>query len=116
VLYDGECAVCRRTADRIARSAPEGAFEFVPCGAGGPPGRFSSLDARACREALHLVLPDGTVLAGERAAAEILSRLPPLAWLGRIARLPGARLLAGLFYRAFARHRRFVSRLLFGRP
>lgn len=67
--------------------------------------------AQACRQAVHVVTREGSVLAGEVAVLFILGELgwKELSRLG--ARAPLAWLAAGA-YRAVARHRSLLSRLL----
>ena len=113
LIYDGECSVCRKAVDWIrARSAP-GGFDFLSFHSGELERRFPLLDREACRKAAHLVLPDGTVLAGERIAPEVFARLPGYAWLARLLRFPGVRIFSRAFYRRFARRRHEIASLLF---
>lgn len=68
---------------------------------------------RACRRAVHVIQPDGTVLKGGRAALYVLGvvgwpsvlvqllSLPPLVWLVEIG------------YRIVANNRMFLSHFLF---
>lgn len=115
LIYDGACPVCLRTIEWVQRNARPGAFEFLSCHSDALAGRFPSIDKGACLAAVHLVLPDGTVLAGGRAAPEIFSRLTRFRWLARLLRFPGAGALTRFLYRRFARHRHPISRLLFPR-
>lgn len=112
-MYDGECSVCRGAVEWIrARSAP-GAFEFLSFHSAGMESRFPFLDRETCKQAAHVVLPGGTVLAGERAAREIFARIPGYGWIAGLLRLPGARFLAGVFYRWFARRRHAIAYLFY---
>lgn len=54
---------------------------------------------------MHLVLPDETVLIGERAVPEIFRRLRKYRWCAFLFRFPGAGILSGVFYRWFAKNR-----------
>lgn len=108
-MYDGECSVCRGAVDWIRdRSAP-GGFAFLSFHSAEMEKRFPLLDREACRQAAHLVLPDGTVLAGEQAAGEVFARIPGYGWIATLLRLPGARFLSGVFYRWFARRRHAIA-------
>ncbi|MGE5699538.1 MAG: thiol-disulfide oxidoreductase DCC family protein [Deltaproteobacteria bacterium] len=112
LIYDGECPVCVKAVEWIRdRSFPE-AFEFLSCHADTLVNRFPSIDKTACLQAMHLVLPDGTVRAGERAAPEILRRLRNYRWCASLFGLPGIAVLSGAFYRWFAKRRHLASRLL----
>ena len=108
--------MCRSAVDWIrARSDPE-AFEFFSCHSEDLSRRFPQVTKSACLEAMHLILPGGKVLAGEKAAPEILSRLRRWRWAAALFRLPGAQILSRAFYRWFAGKRHRVSRLLFPPP
>ena len=75
LVYDGECAICRGAADWVRRNAMPDAFEYLSCHSEELTRRFPAVAREACLQAMHLVLPDGRVLVGEKAAPEILSRL-----------------------------------------
>jgi len=105
LIYDGECPVCTRAVDWIrARSDPD-VFEFLSCHADDLTQRFPSIEKSACLQAMHLVLPNGSVLTGERAVPEILRRLPRYRRFVSLFRLPGAGILSRAFYRWFAKRR-----------
>jgi len=105
LIYDGECSLCRNAVEWIrSRERPE-AFEFLSCHSGELSKRFPSIEKTACLQAMHLVLPDGAVLVGERAAPEILRRLRRYRWCASLFGLPGAAALSRVLYRWFARHR-----------
>ncbi len=114
LIYDGDCPLCRGAADRIRDNAAPGTFEFLPCQSDELARRFPGIARAACLEAMHLVLPGGAVLVGEKALPEILARLRGRRH--RIAaalfRLPGAGILSRTFYRWLAGHRYHLSRLL----
>ncbi|MBI5419357.1 MAG: DUF393 domain-containing protein [Deltaproteobacteria bacterium] len=105
LIYDGECPVCVKAVGWVrARARPE-TFEFLSCHSESFPTRFPSIEKDACLRAMHLVLPDRTVLAGERAVPEILVRLPRYRFAARFFGLPGAGIFSRVFYRWFAGHR-----------
>ncbi|HEY5765119.1 MAG TPA: DUF393 domain-containing protein [Candidatus Deferrimicrobiaceae bacterium] len=119
LIYDGECSVCRRAVEWIrSRALPE-SLEFLSLHSEELTRRFPSLDPAECRRAAHLVLPGGSVLAGERAAPEVFDRLPGYRWAAVCLRLPGARLLSGIAYRFLAGRRHAIAWLFdpgTGRP
>jgi predicted DCC family thiol-disulfide oxidoreductase YuxK len=115
LIYDGECPVCRGAVDWIRARTDPGAFEYFSCHDEALSERFPFLDRSACLEAAHLVLPDGRVLTGEQAAAEIFARLPGYAWLARTLRFPVVRIFSRAFYRGFARRRHAISFLFSSR-
>ena len=108
LIYDSECPFCRGAIDWVRRNAPSpGAFEYLPCRSEETRGRFPSVAEADCLRAVHLVLPDGKVLAGEGAIPEILRRLPRWKRVAALFSLPGATPLSRVFYRWIAarRHR-----------
>ena len=114
LIHDAECPVCRAAADWIRRNAADSDdFEFLPCRSGETRTRFPSIGESACLQAMHLVLPDGTILAGERAVPEILRRTRRYRWAATLFRLPGAGILSRLLYGAFARRRHRIANRLF---
>ncbi len=113
LIYDAECPVCRAAADWVRRNAAvPGAFEYLPCRSAETRSRFPSITEAACLHAMHLVLPDGTILAGEKALPEILRRSPRYRRVAVLFRLPGAGIVSRFLYRAFARRRHRISRLI----
>jgi len=108
LIYDAECPVCRGAVDWVRRNGPSpGAFEYLPCRSEDTRQRFPGIGEADCLRAVHLVLPDGRVLIGERALPEILRRLPRWRRAAGLFSLPGAGPLSRLLYRWFAarRHR-----------
>jgi predicted DCC family thiol-disulfide oxidoreductase YuxK len=106
LIYDADCPVCRGSVEWVRRGASDPrAFEFLPCRSPETRVRFPSVGEADCLRAAHLVLPDGTVLAGEKAIPEILRRLPRWRLLAPLFSLPGAAFLSRVLYRLFAAHR-----------
>ncbi len=63
-------------------------------------------------QAMQLVLPDGGVLAGEKALPEILKRLKRYSPAASLFKLPGSNIIARLFYRWFADRRYHIAKIL----
>ncbi|HEX9204671.1 MAG TPA: DUF393 domain-containing protein [Candidatus Deferrimicrobiaceae bacterium] len=108
LIYDADCPVCRGAVDWVRRNAPDpGAFEYLPCLSVEARSRFPAVSESDCMRAVHLVLPDGAVLAGEKAVPEILRRLPRWRRAASLFSLPGAAFLSRVLYRWIAsrRHR-----------
>lgn len=112
LIYDGSCRVCGGAKAWIERMAVPGAFEFLACQSPERARRFPALSEAACLEAMQLVLPDGRMLAGDRAMPEILARLRRWRWLAAAFRLPGTARLAPRAYAWITRHRYAISRAL----
>lgn len=114
LVYDADCPVCRAAADWVRRNeVVPGTFESLPCRSAETRSRFPTIAEAACLQAMHLVLPDGTILPGENALPEILRRTRRYRWAAVLFRLPGAGILARFLYRAFARRRHRIAKRLF---
>jgi len=112
LIYDADCPACRAAVDWVRRNASaRDAFEYLPCRSRETRARFPGVGEAACLRAMHLILPDGTVLAGERALPEIARRTRRYRPAALLFRLPGAFAVSRLLYRAFARRRHRISRL-----
>ena len=112
LVYDADCPVCRAAADWVRRNAvAPGTFEYLPCRSAETRSRFPAIAEAACLQAMHLVLRDGTILAGEKALPEILRRTRRYRRAAVLFRIPGAGILSRILYRAFARRRHRISRL-----
>jgi predicted DCC family thiol-disulfide oxidoreductase YuxK len=112
LIFDADCPVCRAAADWVRRNAvAPGTFEFLPCRSAETRSRFPAIAEAACLQAMHLVLQDGTILAGEKALPEILRRTRRYRRAAVLFRIPGAGILSRILYRAFARRRHRISRL-----
>lgn len=91
VIYDGHCAICRTTMDRLNRQLGDRVrgvdFRIVP-----PPDIHPDLTEARCQAQLH-ALQDGRIYGGAEAMVKILQRhagwrfltyfyyLPPLGWI-----------------------------------
>ena len=114
LIYDAECPVCRGTVEWIRRNGSDAdPFEFLPCRSEEARARFPAIRENACLQAIHLVLQGGEILVAEEAFPEILLRLRRYRLAAPLLRIPGARTLSRILYRAFARRRHRISRALF---
>ena len=114
LVYDADCPVCRAAADWVRRNAavPD-TFELLPCRSEESRSRFPSIAEAACLQAMHLVLPDGTILAGEKALPEIVRRTRRYRRAAVLFRFPGAGIVSRFLYRAFADRRHRIAKRLF---
>lgn len=114
LVYDAECPVCRAAADWVLRNAaaPD-AFELLPCRSTEARSRFPAVAEADCLRAMHLVLADGTILAGEQALPEILRGTRRYRRAAALFRLPGAGIVSRFLYRAFADRRHRIAKRLF---
>ncbi len=113
LIYDGTCPICSGTVAWIKKNEREDAFEMVPCQSDSPGRRYPDIDFDECMRAMHLVLPDGRVLAGEQALPEIFTRLRRYRAVALAFKLPGAETLVRILYRWFALQRYAIARLFF---
>ena len=114
LIYDADCPVCRAAADWVRRNAaPPDAFEFLPCRSAETRSRFPAIAEGACLQAMHLALPDGSILAGEQALPGILRRTRRYHRAAVLFRLPGAGVVSRFLYRAFADRRHRIAKRLF---
>jgi predicted DCC family thiol-disulfide oxidoreductase YuxK len=106
VYYDGACPVCSREMALYMRTKGAERLAFVDAAACGEARVAPDLTRAAALDSLHLRRPDGTLVSGAAAFAELWKTLPRWAWLGRFAALPGVSAAAEWAYRGFQRARR----------
>lgn len=105
VLYDGECGLCTRAVARLRRLDSGGRLEFVPLQAQKVKTSFPALKPDSLREEIHVVQPDGRVVAGAEAYRFFCNELPALRAFAPLWHLPGFPALAQAVYRWVACHR-----------
>ncbi len=115
LIYDAACPVCSSMVKWIQDNAIAGSFELVPCQAVPASSPYLVIKGEDCLQAMHVVLPDGTILAGERALPEIATRLRKYRFAGVLFKLPGALTLSRIVYRWFAGRRYRIAAMLFHR-
>ncbi len=87
LLYNGECAVCRRIAAWVSASAHGSpALDVRPIG--DDPVAIAQLhpglDIWDAYEVVHLLMPDGSMKTGGAAVAHVLRTLPNTKWLAAL--------------------------------
>ncbi|WP_240756880.1 thiol-disulfide oxidoreductase DCC family protein [Roseicella aquatilis] len=102
VFYDGACPVCSREIAFYRGRAGAEALCWVDVSREAPAG----LDRAAALARLHARLPDGRLVSGAAAFAEIWRRVPGFRRLGRLVAWGPVAPLAEAGYRAFLRLRR----------
>jgi predicted DCC family thiol-disulfide oxidoreductase YuxK len=100
VFFDGGCPVCAREIALLRPRAED--VDFVDIAHTPPAG----LDHATALARLHLRLPDGRMVSGAAAFAELWQRVPQLRWLGRFIGWAPITPIAELAYRGFLRARR----------
>ncbi len=113
LIYDAACPVCSGTVRWIQDNSIAGSFDVVPCQAVPAGSPYLGIKGEDCLRAMHVVLPDGTILAGEQALGEIVTRLRKYRFAGVLFKLPGAPTLFRIAYRWFAGRRYRIAAMLF---
>ena len=104
VFYDADCRFCVNAARRFERVLARNGFKLVALQAPETCTRLGILDHQLAEE-MRLRLPDGSVLGGADAIAEIARCIWWASPLWALSRLPGAARLARTTYSWFARNR-----------
>ena len=109
LIYDGECGFCRQTVALVSKWDREHRLTLIPFQEQARVAGFR-IPLPALAAAMHLVLPDGRVLAGADAAPDLLRLLPGKRWLAGVFALPGVMPVARRAYSWIARQRRCLVR------
>jgi len=112
LIFDGTCPICSGTAKWIHHNAMDGSFDMITCQSLQEGMQYPGIMHEACMQSMHIVLPDGTVLAGEKALPEIITRLRKYRFAGFLFKLPGAETLLRIAYRWFAKRRYRISAII----
>ncbi len=113
LVYDGDCPVCQKTIAWIKENQRKDSFEMLPCQSSEVKERFPFIEKAFCMQAMQLVLPDGTLLSGEKALPEVLKRLKRFSPAADLFKLPGSEMLSRSFYRWFADNRYHIADAFF---
>jgi predicted DCC family thiol-disulfide oxidoreductase YuxK len=87
VVYDGQCAFCRKQVERFRRRDAQKVFEYLSRQAEGIEQRFPGLADGDFDSGMRLVHPDQSISVGADAVYEIARRVSGwkrLAWLYRV--------------------------------
>jgi predicted DCC family thiol-disulfide oxidoreductase YuxK len=109
LIYDGECGFCREAVAMVAKWDREHRVTLIPFQDQARVAAFR-IPLPALAAAMHLVLPDGRVLAGADAAADVLRLLPGKQWLAGVFAVPGMLPVARRVYGWIARRRHCLVR------
>jgi predicted DCC family thiol-disulfide oxidoreductase YuxK len=112
LIYDATCPVCSSTITWISQNEIENSFEMMPCQSEGLGKLFPYLQRADCMKAMHLVLPGGIVVVGEKTLPEIFLRLKRYRIVSLLFKLPGAGVLSRIAYRWFAGRRYRIAAIL----
>lgn len=112
LIYDVSCPLCSGAIGWIKENEIENSFIMLPCQLAGTTLRFPEIEQADCMNAMHLVLPNGTVLVGERAIPEVFLRLKHYRFAALLFKLPGSQVISRIAYRWFADRRYKLANVL----
>ena len=105
LICDGSCSLCSGVIAWIKKNEKENSFVMLPCQMEETFSQFPGIERMGCLNAIHLVLPNGTILVGEQAIPEVLERLRRYRFLALFFTLPGSQTMLRIAYRWFADQR-----------
>ena len=109
MLYDGDCRFCRRWIGRW-RKITAGHVDYEPYQEA--LSAYPQVTEKQCKEAVQLVMPDGSVISGAQAVFKALPLGGRCSFLSLLYdKLPLFGRLSELFYRFVVHHRVFFSKL-----
>jgi predicted DCC family thiol-disulfide oxidoreductase YuxK len=106
VYYDGGCPVCSREIGFYRHRNGGESFSWVDVTQADEAALGPGLSRAAALARIHVRRPDGTVVDGAAAFAEIWRGMPGLRWLGLLLGVQPFSALAAVGYRIFLRMRR----------
>ena len=113
LIYDEECSLCCGCMRWLKLHAiGSDAFEIIPCQSKKRMSLFPGLNEKACLEELHMVLPDGQILTGDKSLPEVLIRLRYFRRLAVLFRIPVIRLFSYAVYHLIANNRYIISKTI----
>jgi predicted DCC family thiol-disulfide oxidoreductase YuxK len=106
VIYDGECSVCRTSAEAVRIFDNSNAIDLIDLHDADARAQFPDLTMQALMEELHVVDDAGRVTRGARAVNEVLRHQQGVrGWLAYLWYIPGYAWLADRQYKRIARSR-----------
>ncbi len=107
LIYDGDCAFCRKWMRWFSAHDPRGQMEYLARQSPEREARYPQLNDAKYQGALQLVLPGGEIRSGEMATATALQYISGIHWhlLGTLITLPGIRFFAHIGYKLLAKNR-----------
>jgi lipase maturation factor 1 len=111
LVFDGDCQFCRRWINRW-KNATGDAVDYLPFQDPAVASRFPEIPRDDFAEAVHLILPDGSVSRGAEAVFRSLAEGGRQRWLLALYRkIPAFADLSELLYEEVALHRTALSKL-----
>jgi predicted DCC family thiol-disulfide oxidoreductase YuxK len=110
VVYDGECAFCRRAIEAIRVRDRNEQFVYLPRQTSGIEERYPELKLEDFNTGMRLFDSDGRMYIGADAIYEITSKLPYFHWFAWVYRLPLLKNMIRRVYSWIAANRLQLSR------
>jgi predicted DCC family thiol-disulfide oxidoreductase YuxK len=113
IIYDGDCQTCQRLTSLAKTHDHKISFRFIKYQDLQGSDINADIDLEEFSRSVGYIDSGGRAALGSPAVAEILQHFQG-GWklMGLIMSLPIIRIIAGFFYRLFARHRHSFSKLL----
>lgn len=105
MLYDGQCALCRASAERVRRADRRRRLALLDLNDAGVASRFPQVDPAKARALMQVVDERGRVSSGVDAWARAGAELPGWRAVAWLLRLPGLHWLGAQVYGWVARNR-----------
>jgi predicted DCC family thiol-disulfide oxidoreductase YuxK len=106
VIYDGQCQVCSRSVNLLAKWDKNHELEIMPSQAPGVRERFPWISAQAYGDSVQVIrVRDGKTWQAAAALEELLNVMPKGQAISWLFRIPFARPLVDRLYRWFVRNR-----------
>lgn len=105
LYFDGACPLCSREAKFFWARAKPGAVSFVDIAASDFDAGAHGLDAKAVHREIHARTPEGQIVVGVDALAQMWRLVPRTQWLATLTQLPISRQAMQAGYWVFARLR-----------
>ena len=112
VLYDADCALCRRAGSWLSEQEPFVRLEFLPAGSAEARARYAELTPAETLRELCVVSDDGSVWRGAKAWIMCLWALKSYRAFASSMATPGRMKLARAFVERVSKHRYQLSSLL----
>lgn len=110
VYYDGACPLCRREIKWYRSMQGSDAIRWQDVSNTEGERIAADLSCKAALTRFHVRTPDGELLSGASAFAELWLKLPRFKLLGATAKLPGVRAIAERTYLAFLKLRPWLQK------
>lgn len=108
LYFDGACPLCSREARFFNLKAAPGRVQFVDIAAADFDAKSHGLDPHAVHREIHGRMPDGRIVVGVDALAQMWQLVPSTQWLATLTRKPVSRQAMQAGYWIFARLRRYL--------